>query len=530
MISREHPSYIEMSSIWKKNRDAFSGAKKIKEAGTLYLPKLGYHLLGTEGEAEYNVYREHAIWLDATYRTVTAMAGLVFRKPVYVDGKDIDKYKNDFTLYNESLSTAAQQVVIEALLQGRVGVYVSYPDIDTTKLSKAEFEKMDLHSYSTIYKTEDIINWKLERRNGKIVPTLVVLRENVADPSTTDMFDTSSIVQYRVLELDENNEFKETVYAEKLSNQANYSYDQTNKGFLVYSIYPTKNGERFNHIPFYPITPRGVSWEIVKSPMEGIVDLNIGHYRNSATYEMALVKTASPTAVLRGYQGREGDKLILGGNNAILLDVEGGAEFLEYTGSGLSSIQKALEDKKRDMAILGVRILAAEEASNISAETSSIHQAGEQAVLANIANSASEALTRAAQDMAIWDDYDDKLSYDNIKAIKVKLNNDFTPNALTANDINALTVLWKSLGISDEEFFTILKEGEIIPADKTFELHKKELEESMLYDAVMAQTESQSQTSGFMSPVDAKRLTKPENPGEPNADKSADSIPHGDEV
>lgn len=525
-VMQRHPDYVDNRTIWEANRDAFNGQKSIKEAGTTYLPQLGYHREGgDEGTSAYLVYLQNAVWFDGVYRITTASTGLVFRKNPFITGDDIDIYLEDFTVDNKSLTTAAEECVQETLLQGRHGILVSYPDIDTTGMSQQEVEDKGIHAYSALYKTEDIINWRLEKVNGNLVPTLVVLQEEVDAPWNT-RFITDKTTQYRVLELDEEGLYRQSIYLIEIpaSSGSGLVMDELAQAYPSKVYYPMMNGEELDFIPFYPVTPRGISWDIERSPMEGITSLNIAHYRNSALYETAITLTASPTTVLRGYESDTNSKLVLGGNNVILLQTEGGAEYLEFTGQGLKGIEDAMDTKKKEMAVLGLRILSSEKSVNEGVETATINQIGEQSVLANITNSVSDAFTKALKLMVQWDNPDADVS-----DVKVELNTDFQPNRLNANTLNSLTVLWKSFGLSDEEFFEILKKGEVLPSDMTFEEHQEQLEDSVLFKATQVVDGGSDPARGqdFSAPVDFRRLTKPEDVGNPQASKNPNVDPGG---
>jgi len=524
MVSTTHPEYEKNKAIWESNRDCYQGQQSIKEKTTRYLPMKGYWLGLTEAERTelYTPFLQRALWFDATYRIVNTTQGLIFRKKVFIDGpKEVEKYVEDFTVDNQTLNSAAIDCVNEVLLQGRQGVLVSYPDIDTTNMSKQEVEDRNIHAYSALYKTEDIINWKLEKVAGKLVPTLVVLTELADNPDNTDIFDTAKVTLHRVLQLDEEGYYKQSTYYVTSSPSATTpSRDGALAGATLHSeYYPLINGEKFTYIPFFPITPTGISWNIERAPMSGIANINISLYQNSAEYESGISITASPTLVLKGYQKDEKDgQIVLGGNSAILLPADGDAKFLEYESAGLGDIEKAMNTKKKDMAVLGLKILSSEQNVNEGEGAASVNSVAEQASVTSIAHSVSEALTQALQLMVKWDNPDI-----DVDDVIVKLNTDFKPNALTANQLNSLTVLWKSMGLSDLEMFNILKRGEILPAEMTYEQHQKQLKESTFATMFADDTEDQN----FKAPVDAKRLTKPEDPGNPQASKRPDVDPGG---
>jgi hypothetical protein len=509
-----HPEYQKYRSIWERNRSCYDGEEAIKAGGVKYLPMLGYHkteATSTSQSAAYETYKQGAVWFDGTYRTVTTMSGLVFRKHPFVLGEEAEKYRDDFSSDNRSLANVAKTLIQETTLQGRVGLLVSYPDINTKDLTKAEVTEQNIHAYTSTYKTEDIINWRVEKRNGRLEATMVVLKEYIDNPDSSDMFYTEKQEQYRVLYIDSNDgTYHQALYRSRAVEVNQYTGAPVSLAAPMSDIQPQMDGKPMTFIPFFPIAPSGITWELERAPMNGICALNIGHYINSAAYESGLSLTASPTLVLKGYQTDGNDTgIVLGGNSAISLSENGDAVFLEYKGQGMDGIADAMKEKKEGMAVLGVKILTTETPSNTSAEAIGLEQTGEQAVLAAIANTVGDALSQALKLMVKWDNP----NADTDK-IKVQLNTDFTPNSLTANQLNAITVLHSKLGLSDEELFELLKRGEILSAEMSFEEHQAQLEASRLYELMG--------TGGAEDPlkhltVNANRLIKPENPNDPNA-------------
>ena len=71
------------------------------------------------------------------------------------------------------------------------------------------------------------------------------------------------------------------------------------------------------------------------------------------------------------------------------------AGYLEFTGAGLASLERALEQKEKQMAILGAKLLEGQRPGVIAAETARINNQGEISTLARIASSIEQALTIA---------------------------------------------------------------------------------------------------------------------------------------
>lgn len=72
-----HDEYKEFAPVWKRCRDAATGQRAIQKGLTSYLPALAQ-----QDDTEYKSYQSRALYYNATGRTVDAMTGLVFRKPM----------------------------------------------------------------------------------------------------------------------------------------------------------------------------------------------------------------------------------------------------------------------------------------------------------------------------------------------------------------------------------------------------------------------------------------------------------------
>jgi hypothetical protein len=76
------------------------------------------------------------------------------------------------------------------------------------------------------------------------------------------------------------------------------------------------------------------------------------------------------------------------------LAAEAIAGFLEFTGQGLSTFERAMDLDERPMAVLGSRILSEEEKVGEAAEAIELRQTGENSILSIIAGSVSESLSQ----------------------------------------------------------------------------------------------------------------------------------------
>jgi sugar/nucleoside kinase (ribokinase family) len=113
-------------------------------------------------------------------------------------------------------------------------------------------------------------------------------------------------------------------------------------------------------------------------------------------------------------------------------------------------------------------MLSPEKRAVESGEAAAIHRSAENAVLASLAHSASSALTRTLQWLAMWARASEEVS--------VTLNTDFMPKEMDANMFRELTNAYLTGAISYNTYFFKLKEGEVIREEVQEEEEQDRLE------------------------------------------------------
>jgi len=463
-IDYVHPEYEYFAPLWQKARDVIAGQDEMKRIvkREKYLPRLGGHTSTPDGNADYNAFVGYAMLYNATGRTVEAYRGLLNRKlPVVSIPETVKGLINDFTIKSESIYTFIEQVETEIVTTNRVGIFIDHPFTANKAMTKAEVTTKNIAPYATLYTAECITNWEETRTNNKIVTSLVVLKET--EYRRINSFAPTEMVTYRVLELDGQGKYRQVILEPVATG--NYAGQQ-----LQYSIkqiiYPKRNGEYLTEIPFYPVTAQGITWELSKSVIHDLVNINIAHYRDTAFYEKAIAWTASPTAVFSGLPEDTQD-VAIGSSQALTIAMGGTAKYLEYEGKGLQDIAEGLTKKEELMAILGAKILANTANGIESGEAAMIHRAGEQGILADIATTVGGAIEKALRYIIHWGGT--KVSDDNIK---VDITKDYTPTIIDANTIVALSAELQKGHISDVTYFEALKRGEIMEPTRTVDEEK----------------------------------------------------------
>lgn len=426
-IDSTHPLYNETSDKWTRVRDSFLGSDAIKTKGELYLPKLG-----SQEKTEYDAYVLRAMYVNAIKNTVQGLVGAVMRVDPVIDAPErIMELAEDITGTGVSLNDFISNMLSEQLLMGRQGVLI---------------DRTEERAYLSGYTTEQMTNW---------MEDTIVLKETYIHNSTSDPYEMEYLVQYRELLIDEDGKFLVRIWREK------------NGWEIVEEIYPTKVGQALDEIPFIALSGNELNMNPTQPPLMSLVDTNLSMYRTSADLEHGRHFTALPTPYVTGIDA-DSELRIGSGSAWILPDSSSKAGYLEFTGQGLTALEKAVEEKRSIMAGLGASLLQTQKQGVESAESIRLRQNSEASVLVGAVLSVQEGIAKALSIMAEWEGVSGE--------IEVTLNTDFVDTKILPEELTALMGAWQSGAISHETFLHNMKKGEILPEEVTVEDEKDRID------------------------------------------------------
>jgi len=214
--------------------------------------------------------------------------------------------------------------------------------------------------------------------------------------------------------------------------------------------------------------------------LQDIIAVNLHHYRLDADYKHGLHFTALPTAWVSGFD--KSASLRIGSSTAWVSETPGAtAGYLEFTGQGLTSFERAMDRDERLMAVLGSRLLQDQKKVGETAEAIRLQQSGEDSVLSGIATSVSASLTQVLRWIYWWNSShelptsqvsptSESSPFGLTKAeVTVKLNTDFGIAGLSSQDLQAVVGAWQSGAISRDTMFELFRSGEILPDGRSNE-------------------------------------------------------------
>ena len=452
-VNEKHPEYSKNLTKWQLMRDALAG----EVAKEKYVPKLS-----DQEEDEYSAYVGRAEFYNATARTQVALTGLLFAKPPKVELPEALKtIGENISLDDDTLEALAKNIANECLSVGRCGVLVDLPSVEKADYSKLEAERLNLRAYATLYKAENIINWKTTKINGSNVTSLVVLAETYAEP-TQDEFVDKIKTRYRVLDLHEGY-YRQRVFSE--TKAGNFE--------VVSEIYPSANGQKLEYLPFTFFNVNDLKTSVEKPPLLDLAKVNISHFRSEVDLEHGTHFTALPTPYVTGYQGESSEKLKIGSTAVwVINDPSAKVGFLEFSGAGLSTLENRIAVKEKRMSILGARLLLDEKKTAEATETLQMRKSGENAVLTNVASTISEGIVSFLKDVAFFENIaSENLIYE--------INTDYNLTMIEPQLLAQIIAGIQSGDIPNEVLYDALLKGELMPETiQSYEDYQAKLEQA----------------------------------------------------
>lgn len=415
-VRTEHREYIANKGKWKRVRHAVSG--DMKE----FLRNVG----ANESDKEYGAlrqkeYADGAIVYNFTKRTLAGMVGSVMRKdPEQSFPTAMDYLKDDADGSGVGLWQHAQDTLMEIDSVGRGGLLVDAPVADIATMAQQNAGK--LNPIIAFYTTENVVNWKLRRVGSVNKFQMVVLREPYEYNDSPDEFSTLMGEQYRVLDIDENGNYRQRVYR----------FD--NGGTLqdgVQAFYPQLNNVPKGEIPFTFVGASNNDSTVDDAPLLPLAELNIGHYRNSADNEENLFVVSQAMLVIAPSDKISPEQWIelnpngvkFGARRGVNVGFQGDAKLIQAAAT--NALDMALTKKEQQAIQIGAQLITP--TTQITAESARLQRGADTSVMATIARNVSKAyedcLKWVAQMMGLPDG-----------DIEFKLNMEFFLQPMTAQD------------------------------------------------------------------------------------------------
>ena len=423
-------SYEDAQLQWQKCRDAYAGQEALIANSTDYVPALD-----GQSPSEYMNYVRRALYFNATAKTVQGMIGSCFRRPPTIVAGNAEQLLSDVTLTVLSFEGLSKEAMREGLITGRYGLLCDY-------------SIQENRPYLIPYIAENIINWSVDRIEGRSIITMVALAEMGYVADADDPYVKKPQQRIRVLSLEEG------VYVVRVYVKINEGANKDNY-VLVEEVTPTISGSTLDYIPFVCINSNLIGMSVEKPPLLDLIDVNLHHWRLSCDYNHGLHYTGLPTAIAAGFpKSNDGYKI---GSGAAWWseDSDAKASFLEFKGEGLGAMQTALSEDEDKMAALGGRLLEKQKTQAEAAAAIKLRTAGDQATLSGITATLDRGLTQAMGLLNAW------LGVPTDEAAVI-LNNDFFSDEMDATEAEKLMHIVQAGYMTVDNLLFLYERGELL--------------------------------------------------------------------
>lgn len=435
-----------MYERWMRCRDVFEGSDAVKERRQLYLPALS----GMDSQ-DYNVYLTNALFTNLSVRILDAFVGMLVRKEPHIEAPaemmpyfEIDE--NGHSSFNETYKMVSREV----LSTGRIGLLV-------------DANEQESDPYISMYVTEDIVNWIQDPDTKRVSD--VILAETYYKADGADKFDQSEHIRYRILNLEGGTygvrvyegatiprvSASQTPYA--TSGSLRRPLPSTKQEFV--DTTPQNSTGPLDYLPFYCVTPFGVNFTVPKPPLIDVVDINLSHYRTSADLEHGRHFTALPTPVISGVTGDA--PLHIGSTKALMLNnPQAKAYYMEFTGQGLSTLERAQIEKRGQMSDFAARMIDASSKGSEALEAVQLRHSSDAAKLIDVLEAVESGLNVAYNEIRRWKGL--------TQPVVIKLDRDLLSVSLKTGDLRELLKAYLDGSIDENVLLFNLERGGFTPA------------------------------------------------------------------
>lgn len=450
----------ELSKVlprYKVIRDVIE--QRVADMGETYLPcpsGLPYELRNDQERKRYRDYGLRAIFYNFVGRTLTGFVGQIFSRDAEQKvPPELEALIKDATGDGLTLEQLAKEACAEVLSVGRYGLLIDYPDFGT-RPTKEQIDNGEARPIISPYLGDAIINWNTKKIKGKNILCFVVLVEQYL-VDEKNYFEPEFKTQWRVLDFDENGDYRMRVFREA---------DQWGER----EVKPKANGKPLKEIPFTFIGAVNNDPCPDLPPMYDMALINIGHYRNSADNEESIFFSGQPTFIVTGLK-EDWLKKILGGvvrfGSRFGLSLHEKADAKVIQAEPNSVVREGMIDKQEQLASMGAEFLKGQTVTKTATEAS-IDDSSRTSAISNAAKNVSDAFKFALEWAAIFQG----VSEDDIE---FKLNSEFDLTRMTESERAQLVKEYQANLISWKEVRGALHKAGIATEDD--EEVKKELEE-----------------------------------------------------
>lgn len=395
-VDFQRKEFTERESDWRRIDDVTAGRNVKQYLRTLR--KTGNE--NVEDADRQEQYAENAIFYEIAGHTLRGLVGTAVRRdPVFEPPGRLQYVESNIDGAGNGIDQQVREALSEVIKKGRAGLWVTYPETGG-EISQADQERFRATAH--LIDAGQIINWRTGTDGSRVRLELVVF---AADEETiaVDGFSIETQEVRRVLMLTPD-ESGATVYqTQKYVKVKSESGEE--EWIAEERVIPTNgDGQPFTEIPFTFIGARNNDASVDDPPLLGLVNINVGHYRNSADYEDSVWYSGQSQPYMTGIDDQTLEMIKNEGirvGSRFLMPVPAGETFGFATPDANPLVRQAMTDKVEMMIGLGARFVTDSRQSKTATEARQDDEAA-TSPLSTIVQNVADAYTRALRWLAAF--------------------------------------------------------------------------------------------------------------------------------
>ena len=457
-----HPELANATPKYIRIRDCLDN--RIKEKCEEYLPDPSeVNESAAVKKKRYAIYHHNAQFLPVTRRTQQGLVAQVFlRQPTVKNNNIPDEVLDRISVMGGDVRSLAHYAMREVVGMGRGAFVVGITDDGAPMIDFIETEHILNWSQLPYGKLDDLgRNWQ-----GCVVRTFL----EIIDTDGIKVKKIARLSQYRI---------DVSGFAWVRHAQSDSAWSSPSWGSYSPVIF---RGTHLRHIPVHPVGSEINTFDIMTTPLEEMVELNISHYNNSADYEEHVKVVGQVTVVFSGLQDDWYTKhirgqVMFGVRKPIPLNEGAKAALLQAQPN--STAKEAMDKKEKMMIAIGARLIEERQVRKTATEAG-IEDQSYHSILGHIAYNCSLALTSALRDVSyLFGKYD--------TGVSIVLTQDFGGATVDAEHRRLALEEWLKGVITLDEYRAILRGYSQHIQDDTVDEFKQKIQAELKFRRELAE-------------------------------------------
>nr|ADV36427.1 phage structural protein [Edwardsiella phage eiAU] len=360
-VDTKHPDYARYAPEWARIDDCVAGERAVKAQKTKYLPHPGFDpSQDPMASKRYDSYLARAPFLNATGRTLQALLGVAFAKPVEVSlSGALDVLRENADGRGLPIAQVLRGALSAALKGGRFGFLVDFSrpakyDAEGNPVPMTAEEAAGQRVLIDLYSAREVINWREE--NGRT--TLVVTQRTVeVMPDDVDDFAMHSVTEYVELRLVEG-----VAHCRRWIHNTGATIGAYPSGFTKTDLVPLRDrdGSPLEALPWAWGGAFDNNASVDPAPLADLAGLNIKHFAAEADLAELAHVVGQPTLVVSGLTQTWVDKnlqngIALGATRGLPLPQDSAASLLQAEDRNVCLT--LCERREKQMAMIGAALI-----------------------------------------------------------------------------------------------------------------------------------------------------------------------------